>query len=197
MPILMQNLANTSGTSVTVLLPAIGTESGQIKQLEGGKVESLCDGCGGCPAGIDEAMENSSDNDVGEVYSTMSSSAPNFSAVCSSPGASGASSRSSNTAGWRKKWPNGELARAYRGDPESPSVVVLKSKTPQWNGALRAHRSDFHGRTVKASKENFGLVAVSDSGKVSMLFGKHSDDRFALDFRHPPSGLQAVAIMAT
>ncbi|KAG5505168.1 hypothetical protein JIQ42_04356 [Leishmania sp. Namibia] len=103
----MQNPANTSGPTVTVLLPAIGTDSGQVKPLEGGEVKSLRGGCGGCRAGIDEAMENSSDNDVGEVYSTMSSAAPNFSAVCSSPGANGASLRSSNTAGWRKKWPNG------------------------------------------------------------------------------------------
>lgn len=197
--VLLHNLADTNRSSFTVLLPAIDPESGYIKPLEGGEVEFLRDGRGSSHAGIDEAMVNSSDDDVDAAYSTMSRATPNFAAVCDSPGASGAPAPSrSETAGRQKKWfLHGVLAREYRRNPGSPNIIVLKSKEPQWDGVLRGYKLDFHGRSTKASEKNFQLVAVSDPGKVVMLFGKQDDDRFALDFRYPLCGLQAAAIATT
>ncbi|CBZ32780.1 tub family protein-like protein [Leishmania donovani] len=197
--VLLHNLADTNRSSFTVLLPAIDPESGYIKPLEGGEVEFLRDGRGSSHVGIDEAMANSSDDDVDAAYSTMSRATPNFTAVCDSAGANRAPAPSSSeTAGRQKKWfSRGVLVREYRRNPGSPNIIVLKSKEPQWDGVLRGYKLDFHGRSTKASEKNFQLVAVSDPGKVVMLFGKQDDNRFALDFRYPLCGLQAAAIATT
>ncbi|CBZ24978.1 tub family protein-like protein [Leishmania mexicana MHOM/GT/2001/U1103] len=198
--VLLHNLADTDRSSFTVLLPAIDPESGYIKPLEGGEVAFLRDGRGSSHTGIDEAMANSSDDDVeDDASSTMSRVTPKFAAVCDSRGANGAPVPSSReTVGRQKKWfSHGVLAREYRRNPGSPNIIVLKSKEPQWDGVLRGYKLDFHGRSTKASKKNFQLVAVSDPGKVVMLFGKQDDDRFALDFRYPLCGLQAAAIATT
>ena len=70
---------------------------------------------------------------------------------------------------------------------------------------------DFKGRVKKASKKNFQLISATDvesssldvtaddddDGKVLMLFGKVSRDRFSLDFAPPLSIVQALAIALT
>ncbi|AIN96690.1 tub family protein-like protein [Leishmania panamensis] len=192
--VLLHNFADTSQSSLTVLLPAIDPASGYIKPLEGGEVKFLRNGRGS----LGEATENS-DDDVDPAYLTTSSAAPSSVPVGDSSRANSASSlNSGETCGRQKKrCSHGVLASEYRRSPCSPSIVVLNSKTPEWDGVLRGHKLDFHGRATKASEKNFQLVAASDPGKVVMLFGKQSDDRFALDFRYPLCGLQAAAIATT
>lgn len=217
MTVLLENFEDTSRSSFTVLLPAIDAESGYIKPIEGGEVKFLRDGrggtsvVGGSRAGIDAAMAESSDDDVVDAtMSTMTKTAPKFAAVDGSTGASGATgvpgsgsvdavdTPSGGLLGAQKKWrTHSVLAREYKRDPRSPHIIVLKNKAPQWDGVLRGYKLDFHGRATKASEKNFQLVAVSDPQKVVMLFGKQSDDRFALDFRYPLCGLQAAAIATT
>ncbi|KAG5509451.1 hypothetical protein JKF63_06761 [Porcisia hertigi] len=201
--VLLNNFADKSVSSLTVVLPAIDPESGYIKPLEGGEVRFLRDGRGGTSidggsrAGIDEALEESFFDDVGEACSIMSKAAPIFPAVGDSldvSGAPGATGSSETAGGHKKSHVHSLLAREYESNPNSPNIIVLKSKAPQWDGVLRGYKLDFHQRATKASEKNFQLVAACDPGKVVMLFGKQSDDRFALDFRYPLCGLQAAAI---
>lgn len=205
--ILLENFEDTSRSSFTVLLPAIDAESGYIKPVEGGEVRFLRDGrggtsvVGGSRAGIDAAMADSSEDDVDATMSTMAKAAPNFAAVdgtSATPGVPEGRAGGVVDLGLQKKWRSHSLlAREYKRDPQSPHIIVLKNKTPQWDGVLRGYKLDFHGRATKASEKNFQLVAASDPDKVVMLFGKQSDDRFALDFRYPLCGLQAAAIATT
>ncbi|KAK7201645.1 tub family protein-like protein [Novymonas esmeraldas] len=199
--VLLDNFADSSRSAFTVVLPAIDPDSGYLKPLEGGEVKFLRDGrggtsvAGGSRAGIAEAMENSSEEDVDTGTSTMTKAAPTFAAV---GGAPSASPGSGSAPGAQKKWrSHGLLAREYRRHPDSPNIVVLKNKAPQWDGVLRGYKLDFHGRATKASEKNFQLVAATEPEKVIMLFGKQSDDRFAIDFRYPLCGLQAAAIATT
>ncbi|KPA77318.1 tub family protein-like protein [Leptomonas pyrrhocoris] len=202
--VLLEHFEDTSQSAFTVLLPAIDAESGYMKPVEGGEVKFLRDGrggasgAGGSRAGIDAAIADSSDEDVEGTASSTEKAAPRFAAVDGSGMPGAPDPRSAEAMGSQKKWhSHSVLAKEYKRDPRSPHIMVLKSKVPQWDGVLRGYKLDFHGRATKASEKNFQLVAVTDPEKVVMLFGKQSDDRFALDFRYPLCGLQAAAIATT
>ena len=208
--VLLENFEDTSRSSFTVVLPAIDAESGYIRPVEGGEVRFLRDGrggtsvAGGSRAGIDAAMAESSEDEVEATMSTMTKTAPKFAVVDASatPQVGGTVEAPAMAEGAatssQKKWrTHSLLAKEYRRDPRSPHIIVLKNKVPQWDGVLRGYTLDFHGRATKASEKNFQLVAASDPEKVVMLFGKQSEDRFALDFRYPLCGLQAAAIATT
>ena len=97
------------------------------------------------------------------------------------------------------------------GDYGPDSCLLLQSRKPRWSEQLEAWTMDFKGRVKKASKKNFQLISATDvesssldvtaddddDGKVLMLFGKVSRDRFSLDFAPPLSIVQALAIALT
>lgn len=78
--------------------------------------------------------------------------------------------------------------------PADNVYEVLKSKKAAWDSRLKSYVLDFHGRASQASVKNFQLVRESQPDVVIMQFGKLSEEKFILDFRHPLSALQAFGI---
>ena len=76
----------------------------------------------------------------------------------------------------------------------------LESKRPRWNARAETFELPFNGRANFASARNFQLVVCGNSAharQTVLLYGKLDDDEFALDFAHPLSMLQALAIVLT
>ena len=75
-------------------------------------------------------------------------------------------------------------------------VMSLRTKTPQWNGAMRFWSLDFEGRVREASIKNMQLVREEPPGlppRIVLQLGRVSRDLFVLDFAEL-SAVQALSI---
>jgi len=86
---------------------------------------------------------------------------------------------------------------------EEEDLLIFDTKKPSWSEELQAWTLNFNGRVKMASKKNFLLVPEAKNESmdeefgaetVCLRFGKVEKDRFSLDFRHPISPIQAMAI---
>ena len=79
-----------------------------------------------------------------------------------------------------------------------PSGVVLVSKSPSWDPALKHSKLDFQGRITMPSTKNFQLVEEGESTqRVVMQFGRVGKEAFNMDYIAPLSALQAFGIALT
>lgn len=65
---------------------------------------------------------------------------------------------------------------------------------PRWDPKLNSYALPFFGRVKLASAKNFQLVANGDHNDIFLMFGKIKKDVFCLDFRHPITPLDAMAV---
>lgn len=65
---------------------------------------------------------------------------------------------------------------------------------PRWDPKLNSYALPFFGRVKLASAKNFQLVANNDHNDIYLMFGKIQKDVFCLDFRHPITPLDAMAV---
>lgn len=79
-------------------------------------------------------------------------------------------------------------------DMDLANSVEFVNKPPFWNEENECWMLDFFGRVNLASAKNFQLVANETSQDVYLMFGKMTETRYSLDFRHPISPLQAFGI---
>eukprot|EP00922_Rhytidocystis_sp_ex-Travisia-forbesii_P064303 GHVS01095573.1.p1 GENE.GHVS01095573.1~~GHVS01095573.1.p1 ORF type:complete len:503 (+),score=48.24 GHVS01095573.1:66-1574(+) len=73
----------------------------------------------------------------------------------------------------------------------------MQNVSPQWDNSLNSYALPFYGRVKLASAKNFQLVRKAQEGNeedIYLMFGKISKDEYSLDFRHPLSQLDAMAI---
>jgi len=92
-------------------------------------------------------------------------------------------------------------------DPEElEDLLEFDTLKPSWNEDLQAWTLNFNSRVKLPSKKNFMLVPDPrnevmeeefGSETVCLRFGKVKKHHFTLDFRHPISPIQALAIAAT
>ncbi|RWS14272.1 tubby-related protein 4-like protein [Dinothrombium tinctorium] len=68
---------------------------------------------------------------------------------------------------------------------------VLHNKPPLWNEVSQVYQLDFGGRVTQESAKNF---QIEYQGKQVMQFGRIDDNAYTLDFQHPFSALQALAV---
>ncbi|GBG31734.1 Tubby protein-like [Hondaea fermentalgiana] len=96
----------------------------------------------------------------------------------------------------------GDEYRAVESE-ELSELLEFDTLKPQWNEELQAWTLNFNSRVKMASKKNFMLVPQAQNetmeeefgaDTVCLRFGKVLKDRFSLDFRHPISPFQAMAI---
>eukprot|EP00299_Pterocystis_sp_00344_P001254 c11088_g1_i1.p1 GENE.c11088_g1_i1~~c11088_g1_i1.p1 ORF type:complete len:550 (-),score=89.75 c11088_g1_i1:990-2639(-) len=81
------------------------------------------------------------------------------------------------------------------GDGILPSrFLEFINKPPFWNEENECWMLDFFGRVNLASAKNFQLITQENSDDVYLMFGKMTETRYSLDFRHPLSKLQAFGI---
>lgn len=72
---------------------------------------------------------------------------------------------------------------------------VLTTRRPKWNPKQKTLTLDFRGRCSLASARNFQLEVEGkpEPGNSRLLFGKVSQDKYALDFQRPLGTVQAFA----
>ena len=90
-----------------------------------------------------------------------------------------------------------EQARRQAGDLEKSGHVRLMNKLPEWNEELQSLVLRFNkGRVLAPSAKNFLMCMMDgqDNREGVLQFGKTRKKRYALDFRHPVSPLQAFGI---
>jgi len=93
--------------------------------------------------------------------------------------------------------PRMEQARRQAGDREKAGHVRLMNKLPEWNEELQSLVLRFNkGRVLAPSAKNFLMCMMDeqDNREGVLQFGKTRKKRYALDFRHPISPLQAFGI---
>jgi len=82
-------------------------------------------------------------------------------------------------------------------------LLEFETVKPQWNEELQAWTLNFNSRVKMPSKKNFMLIPQAQNETMEEEFGadtvcfrcgKVLKDRFALDYRHPISPFQAMAI---
>ncbi|TFJ81699.1 hypothetical protein NSK_006948 [Nannochloropsis salina CCMP1776] len=97
----------------------------------------------------------------------------------------------------RDVWcPRMEQARKSNNAELKTRHFRLHNKLPEWNEALQSLVLRFNkGRVLAPSAKNF-LICLDgqDNGEGVLQFGKTRKRRYALDFRHPVSPLQAFGI---
>ncbi|KAM3577754.1 hypothetical protein VYU27_000298 [Nannochloropsis oceanica] len=98
----------------------------------------------------------------------------------------------------REVWcPRMNQLRRQVGDLDKAGHVRLMNKLPEWNEALQSLVLRFNkGRVLAPSAKNFliCMMAGQDKREGVLQFGKTRKRRYALDFRHPISPLQAFGI---
>lgn len=78
------------------------------------------------------------------------------------------------------------------------ALAILESRVPKWDAKTGSLVLPYAGRAKLASARNFQLVHRGGAAKQTvLLYGKLEEDDFALDFAHPLSMLQALAIVLT
>jgi len=70
--------------------------------------------------------------------------------------------------------------------------TVMHTKEPTFERGQ--YRLNFHGRVTTPSVKNFQITTANDIRDVLAQFGRVSDDRFHLDFKHPFSPFQAFSM---
>jgi hypothetical protein len=73
-------------------------------------------------------------------------------------------------------------------------VESFHNKPPKWNDQIGAFVLNFNKRVTQASVKNFQLTNDDDPDKVFLQFGRVGKDVFNIDFQHPFSPFQALAI---
>lgn len=90
------------------------------------------------------------------------------------------------------------LHRMLRGSLDSLEEPCLVNRNPRWNAKVQAFVLNFHGRVTQASVKNFQLVVQGDATEqITLQFGRTHTNEFTMDFCHPLSPLQALAITLT
>ncbi|CAM9168212.1 unnamed protein product [Ectocarpus sp. 8 AP-2014] len=90
------------------------------------------------------------------------------------------------------------LHRMLRGSLDSLEEPCLINRNPRWNAKVQAFVLNFHGRVTQASVKNFQLVVQGDvTEQITLQFGRTHTNEFTMDFCHPLSPLQALAITLT
>lgn len=85
-----------------------------------------------------------------------------------------------------------------RGSLDQLEEPCLVNRNPRWNAKVQAFVLNFHGRVTQASVKNFQLVVQGDpSEQITLQFGRTHTNEFTMDFCHPLSPLQALAITLT
>eukprot|EP00922_Rhytidocystis_sp_ex-Travisia-forbesii_P064295 GHVS01095563.1.p1 GENE.GHVS01095563.1~~GHVS01095563.1.p1 ORF type:complete len:519 (+),score=45.95 GHVS01095563.1:152-1708(+) len=81
------------------------------------------------------------------------------------------------------------------------TTYEMENMSPRWDSSLNSYALPFYGRVKLASAKNFQLVKKRETGvaedseeEIYLMFGKISKDIYSLDFRHPLSQLDAIAI---
>lgn len=69
---------------------------------------------------------------------------------------------------------------------------VLTNKKAEWNDQKKAFCLNFGGRVKMSSPNN--MIMVDKKNEELLIFGQASEDKYILDFRHPLSPIQALAI---
>lgn len=87
-----------------------------------------------------------------------------------------------------------KLIDIYQKKGDWGSINIYKNKSPSYNDNLKAYVLNFNGRVTKPSVKNFQLVNPQQNDVVSLQFGRISDNKFNLDFRHPISPFQAFSV---
>ncbi|CAM9187182.1 unnamed protein product [Scytosiphon promiscuus] len=97
-----------------------------------------------------------------------------------------------------KKTDSSLLHRMLRGNLDSLEEPCLVNRNPRWNAKVQAFVLNFHGRVTQASVKNFQLVVQGDvTEQITLQFGRTHTNEFTMDFCHPLSPLQALAITLT
>lgn len=95
------------------------------------------------------------------------------------------------------------LSRLKTSDLGGSDLLMLQTKQPSLVDGV--YRLNFHGRVTDASVKNFQLTQVTPADDLSpqsrlfgsdavVQFGKSGSDSFSLDFMHPVTPLQAMAL---
>ena len=69
--------------------------------------------------------------------------------------------------------------------------LLLHNKAPVWNEGSQVYQLDFGGRVTQESAKNF---QIEHQQKQVLQFGRIDSHTYTLDFQHPFSALQALAV---
>lgn len=88
------------------------------------------------------------------------------------------------------------LLKLYETD-EWNDIIILKNNLPKWDDSEGSYILDFKGRVSRTSIKNFQIIDPRKPKTVLMQFGRHSDNKFILDYRYPFSAFQAFSMALT
>jgi hypothetical protein len=108
-----------------------------------------------------------------------------------------ADSEGTRSVRFRPTKPEDSILAHYHAGTLPKGCIVLQSKAPKWNEALRSYQLDFGGRVGAASIKNFQLVEASNPTRTVLQFGKREDETYSCDFQAPVTARLAFMISMT